>query len=49
MTEHRRSIDWSELEAQFGERFDTRAAVREHHGRAETFFPALPPDAVVYP
>ena len=49
MTEHRSSIDWSELAEQFGERFDTRAAVREHHGRAETFFPALPPDAVVYP
>ena len=48
-TENGNAVDWSELAAQFGERFDTRAAVREHHGRAETFYPMLPPDAVVFP
>lgn len=37
------------LQAQFGDRFSTAAVVREHHGRAETFFPAMMPDAVVYP
>ena len=37
------------LRALFGDRFSDRHAVREHHGRAETFFPAMLPDAVIYP
>lgn len=37
------------LRAMFGDRFSDRHAVREHHGRAETFFPAMLPDAVIYP
>lgn len=41
-------IDWAELRAQFGDRFSDSAAVREHHGRAETFYPAILPDAVVF-
>ncbi len=36
------------LRARFGERFSTAAAVREHHGRDESPFPATPPDAVVF-
>ena len=36
------------LRARFGERFSTAQAVREHHGRDESPFPAVPPDAVVY-
>lgn len=41
--------DFAALQALFGDRFSTADAVREHHGRAETFFPAMAPDAVVYP
>ena len=40
--------DWTPLAARFGERFTTSPAVREHHGRAETFYPALLPDAVLF-
>ena len=36
------------LRARFAERFSTAAAVREHHGRDESPFPATPPDAVVF-
>ncbi|MFP5412744.1 MAG: FAD-binding oxidoreductase [Gammaproteobacteria bacterium] len=36
------------LRARFGERFSTAQAVRDHHGRDESPFPAIPPDAVVY-
>ncbi len=36
------------LRARFGDRFTTTAAVREHHGRDESVYPATPPDAVVY-
>ena len=36
------------LRDRFGERFSTAQAVREHHGRDESPFPAVPPDAVVY-
>ena len=36
------------LRARFGERFSTADAVREHHGRDESPFPATPPDAVVF-
>src|SRR5918992_19037 len=31
------------------ERVSTSAAVREHHGKDESYFPYAPPDAVVYP
>lgn len=36
------------LQARFGERCSTAAAVREHHGRDESPFPPTPPDAVVF-
>ena len=36
------------LRDRFGERFSTAQAVRDHHGRDESPFPAVPPDAVVY-
>ena len=36
------------LEALFGERFSTADAVRDHHGRDESPYPPLPPDAVVF-
>lgn len=42
-------IDWTALRAIFSDRFSDSVAVRDHHGRAETFYPAMPPDAVVYP
>jgi len=32
-----------------GERFSTSQAVRDHHGRDESAFPAAPPDAVTFP
>ena len=44
-----RTIDWTALRNCFGDRFSESQAVRDHHGRAETFYPAMPPDAVVYP
>ncbi len=36
------------LAARFGTRFSTSAAVREHHGRDESPFPPMPPEAVVF-
>jgi D-lactate dehydrogenase (cytochrome) len=36
------------LEAMFGERFSIRQAVRDHHGRDESFYDPMPPDAVLY-
>jgi len=39
----------AELRALLGERVSTSAAVREHHGKDESYFPYAPPDAVVYP
>jgi D-lactate dehydrogenase (cytochrome) len=36
------------LRARFGDRLATSAAMREHHGRDESAFPAMPPDAVVF-
>ncbi len=36
------------LRARFGERLSTSAAVREHHGRDESPFAPVPPDAVVF-
>jgi D-lactate dehydrogenase (cytochrome) len=37
-----------ELKALLGERVSTSAAVREHHGKDESYFPYAPPDVVVY-
>ncbi|CAM5199947.1 D-lactate dehydrogenase (cytochrome) OS=Castellaniella defragrans (strain DSM / CCUG 39792 /65Phen) OX=1437824 GN=BN940_07451 PE=4 SV=1 [Castellaniella denitrificans] len=36
------------LQSRFGERCSTARAVREHHGRDESPYPAMPPDAVVF-
>ena len=36
------------LRARFGDRFSESAAVREHHGRDESPYPAMLPDAVVF-
>ena len=38
----------SELKALLGERVSTSAAVREHHGKDESYFPYAPPDVVVF-
>jgi D-lactate dehydrogenase (cytochrome) len=38
----------SALQARFGERCSTAAAVRDHHGRDESPFPPMAPDAVVF-
>ncbi|SPE25876.1 putative glycolate, D-lactate, or L-lactate dehydrogenase, FAD-linked subunit [Burkholderiales bacterium] len=38
----------AELAQRFGERFATGAAVRDHHGRDESAFAPMPPDAVVF-
>src|SRR2546426_2682470 len=38
----------SELKALLGERVSTSAAVREHHGKDESYFPYALPDAVLY-
>jgi D-lactate dehydrogenase (cytochrome) len=37
-----------ELKALFGDRFSTGEAVREHHGRDESPYAPMPPDAVVF-
>jgi len=39
----------TELRALLGERVSTSSAVREHHGKDESYFPYAPPDAVVFP
>ncbi len=39
----------AELRALLGERVSVSAAVREHHGKDESYFPYAPPDAVAYP
>ena len=36
------------LSARFGDRYSVAAAVREHHGRDESPYAPLPPDAVVF-
>ena len=36
------------LQARFGDRCSTAAAIREQHGRDESPFPVTPPDAVVF-
>src|ERR671914_2965806 len=38
----------AELKALLSERVSTSAAVREHHGKDESYFPYAPPDAVVF-
>jgi D-lactate dehydrogenase (cytochrome) len=38
----------AELKALLGERVSTSAAVREHHGKDESYFPYALPDAVLY-
>src|ERR671910_2354193 len=38
----------AELKALLGERVSTAAAVREHHGKDESYFPYALPDAVVF-
>jgi D-lactate dehydrogenase (cytochrome) len=37
------------IRARLGDRFTTAAAVREHHGKDETYHPGAPPDAVAFP
>jgi D-lactate dehydrogenase (cytochrome) len=39
----------TELRALLGERVSVSPAVREHHGKDESYFPYAPPDAVVFP
>jgi D-lactate dehydrogenase (cytochrome) len=39
----------AELRALLGERVSVSPAVREHHGKDESYFPYAPPDAVVFP
>src|SRR6478736_2343907 len=39
----------TELRALLGDRVSTSAAVREHHGKDESYFPYALPDAVVFP
>ena len=36
------------LQAHFGERLSTAQALRQHHGRDESAYDAMPPDAVVF-
>jgi len=38
----------AQLEQTFGERYTTNATVRAHHGRDESPYPPMPPEAVVY-
>jgi len=38
-----------ELRTLLGERVSVSPAVREHHGKDESYFPYAPPDAVVFP
>jgi D-lactate dehydrogenase (cytochrome) len=39
----------AELQAILGERLTTSAAIREHHGKDESYLPYAAPDAVAYP
>jgi D-lactate dehydrogenase (cytochrome) len=43
-----RQVDWQPLQAQVGERLQFGAALREAHGRDESFYPPAPPDAVLF-
>ena len=47
MTEHDRAF--TELVRLLGDRFSRSPSDRELHGRSESHFPPMPPDAVVYP
>ena len=38
----------AELRSLLGERLSTAAAVREHHGKDESYHPVDPPDAVAF-
>jgi D-lactate dehydrogenase (cytochrome) len=44
---HERAL--AEMKALLGDRLSTGASMREHHSRGETWLPAYPPDAVVFP
>lgn len=37
------------LSEAFGDRFSTAAAVRDHHGQNESYYPVTPPDGVLFP
>src|SRR5919199_3211137 len=39
----------ADLRALLGDRVSTSSAVREHHGKDESYFPYALPDAVVFP
>jgi len=39
---------FAEIARLLGDRFATSSAVREHHGKDETYHPAAPPDAVAF-
>lgn len=47
MTDHDRAF--AELARLLGDRFSRSPSDRELHGRSESHFPTMPPDAVVYP
>ena len=38
----------SKLQALFGDRFSVAKSVRDHHGRDESPYPLLAPDAVIF-
>ena len=40
---------FDELKNLWGDRFTTSAAVREHHGKDESYHPPFAPDAVCFP
>lgn len=37
------------LAARFGDAFSTAAAIRDHHGQNESYYPVTPPDGVLFP
>ena len=37
------------LAERFGESFSTAAAIRDHHGQNESYYPVTPPDGVLFP
>jgi D-lactate dehydrogenase (cytochrome) len=39
----------ADLRQRFGDRVTTSRAVRDHHGKDESYFPHAPPDAVAFP
>ena len=40
---------FAELRSLFADRFVTHSGILTEHGRGEAFYPAMPPDAVIYP